>query len=42
MRVQYRYIFLPSGPLNGIMEGYRVFEHHLDNCIKWVVTPPEG
>lgn len=30
------------GPLNEIMEGYRVFEHHLDNCIKWVVTPPEG
>ncbi|MFR9189158.1 MAG: hypothetical protein ACLVL7_02055 [Anaerotruncus massiliensis (ex Togo et al. 2019)] len=25
--------------LNGIMEGYRVFEHHLDNCIKWSSRP---
>lgn len=28
-------------PLNDILEGYRVFEQKLDNCIKWVVTPYE-
>ena len=28
-------------PLNDILEGYRVFEKKLDNCIKWVVTPYE-
>ena len=28
-------------PLNDILEGYRVFEQKLDNCIKWVDTPYE-
>lgn len=41
-RIDTSLLITHRGPLNGIMEGYRVFEHHLDNCIKWVVTPPEG
>lgn len=29
------------GPLNDVMEGYRIFEDRLDGCIKWVITPFE-
>lgn len=29
------------GPLNDVMEGYRIFENRLDGCIKWVITPFE-
>lgn len=29
------------GPLNHVMEGYRIFENRLDGCIKWVITPFE-
>lgn len=27
-------------PLNRIMEGYRIFEQRLDNCVKCAITPP--
>ena len=32
------FLITHRGPLAEIMEGYRVFEGHMDHCIKWVVT----
>lgn len=29
------------GPLNDVMEGYRVFAERVDHCMKWVITPYE-
>lgn len=29
------------GPLNSVMEGYRVFGERQENCLKWVITPYE-
>ncbi len=31
------FLITHRGPLAEIMEGYRVFEGHMDHCIKWVV-----
>ena len=33
------FLITHRAPLNDILEGYRVFEHRLDGCLKWAVTP---
>lgn len=35
------FLITHRAPLNDILEGYRVFGHRLENCLKWVVTPYE-
>lgn len=37
-RLRTDFLITHRGPLTEILEGYRVFENHLENCLKWVVT----
>ena len=32
------FLITHRGPLQNILEGYRVFENREDGCLKWVVT----
>ena len=38
-RLSTDFLITHSGPLNDILEGYRVFGQRLDHCLKWLVTP---
>lgn len=37
-RLRTDFLITHRAPLAEILEGYRVFENHLENCIKWVVA----
>lgn len=39
-RLDPSFLITQKAPLNEIMTGYHVFENHLENCLKWAVTPP--
>ena len=40
-RLNTGFLITHRGPLNRILEGYRVFEGRQDGCLKWAVTPYE-
>ena len=37
-KIRTDFLITHRGPLCNILEGYRIFEHKLGHCIKWVVT----
>ena len=41
-RLDPSFLITHRAPLNDIMRGYDVFEHHKEGCIKWAVTPYEA
>ena len=41
-RLRTRFLITHKGPLNAILEGYRVFEARKEGCLKWAVTPYEA
>ena len=41
-RLRTDFLITHRGPLDRILEGYRVFSQKEDSCLKWVVTPRES
>lgn len=38
-RLDTNFLITHRAPLSQILNGYHIFENHLENCLKWVVTP---
>lgn len=38
-RLSTDFLITHKAPLNEILTGYRYFENHLDECVKWAITP---
>ena len=41
-RLRTDFLITHRGPLDRILEGYRVFSQKEDSCLKWVVTSRES